>query len=503
MARVWSHPDLTGTRNGANVNFTVPLPEGGLLVCIIFNGRKIYRKTLSPGAQEYTITGNAVVLGLAPNADDTLWCYVVVEDTAAPTTAIALVQSIRRTFYYTAWAYNKQQELQEVLERDISASRWSYFPIGGCGEAELILRRPYDDFGQIALDWGIEIWRERDLLGQAGIRLPAQLPLQLGTAHAGDRELRWSGFVREIERILGDDEQVILKCAGWSRQMAYVFVPIQEDGGGNPAPWEHMDVAAIVRDIVDRYVVPGTQIKRTPGLGLVPDTGVTVNSFNVDTTAFDAISTLAVIAGNAEWGVRPDKEFYFVQPTNAVKQTHVIADRVLIYRPRTSTDEIVKTVHLRGANGFKATVNIGTPEPGYYKERREVVAGIQTAEVAQLWAAAYAARFGDSSPSGALQLGMTDDWIENVQHPLGLLRVIGAPVFVTQGEALPAQLPMKLGVSYGKYTDERFKIGSITYTPTDDALNLEIGLGARKRPLADLFETINFKIGELQQGLTL
>lgn len=491
MSRTWTRPDLTGTRNGANTSFTIPSLPDGAAVWLIFNGRVLFQVALTPNPLQYTRTGNAVVVGLAPQASDTLWAYVVSEEEQAPTTAVVLIQELRRTFYYNVEVRDKAGLLQEIIEKDISATRWSYYPIGGCGEAEIVLRRPFDDFGQhIQLDYGIEIWREIDILGQAGARLPAELPIRLGTAHAGNRELRWGGFIREIERVLSDDEQVIVRCAGWSRQLAYIFID-------NDTPWTNMDVGAIVRDIITRFVVPGSQIT----LGTVPDTGIIVDSINFDTTAWDAINVLAQIAGNAEWGVTPSKSFYFIQPiANTARQTHVIEDRITMFRPQTNTDEIVKTVYLRGANGFKAVLNNGTPEAGYYKQRREFVAGIQSAQVAALWGVAYFAKYGDTLPSGQLQLGQTDEWIENVGHPLGLLRVIGSPVFLGGGSPLPAELPVGLANMYGKYTDEKFRIASISYQAADDALTIDIGLGQRRRAQADIFDTINYKLAELQQA---
>ena len=525
MARTWNRPDLTGTRNGTNKNFTIPSLPDGAAVWIIFNGNILFEVSLSPDSLQYTRTGSAVTLGLAPTATDTLWAYIAAEEEGAVSQALQLIQEIRRTFYYDVEARNKADALQEIIEKDISSVRWTYYPIGGCGEAEIVLRRPYDDCGDIVLDWDMQIWRDIDILGKAGAQLPAQLPVRLGTAHHGGRELRYSGFVREIQRVLAaDDEQVILRCAGYSRQMNYIFIPEQD------SPWMNVDVAAIVRDIITRFVVPGSKIILDPDL--VPDTGVIIQApgINFDGTAFDAIRVLGELAGNAEWGVRADRKFYFVQPTQTAKQTHPIGSHVALYRPAVNTDDIVKTVYLRGANGFKATANFGAPEAGFFKQRREFVAAIQSENTAELWAASYFARHGESQPSGTLQLGETDDWIENVGHPLGLLRVIGGPVFTSPGDRLGsgastaafqvnafqpgafqgstpeggAQLPIKLASIYGRYTDESFRIASISYQPTDDALSIDIGLGERKRPLSDIFELINYKLAELQsaQGLT-
>jgi hypothetical protein len=61
-------------------------------------------------------------------------------------------------------------------------------------------------------------------------------------------------------------------------------------------------------------------------------------------------------------------------------------------------------------------------------------------------------------------------------------------------------LPVKLGAMYGKNTDERFRISSIQYQPTEDALRITIGLGQRRHPLADIFGNINYRLTQQEQA---
>ncbi len=487
---------MVGLRNSSNTAFTVPglPPDVDSTVEIIFNGKILYKVSISPtGPLEASITGSAVVVGLAPDATAQLWAIIVSDDQPTIRGDIIIVQELRKSFYFGVEAYDKNLVFTEWLDKDVSSISWSYNPIGGCGDAEIVLRRPYDEIGTIDLEHGIEIWREPDLLGKPGARLPAELPAQLGIAHYGSRELRWGGFIWEIERVLSNDEQVVLRLDGWSRQLRYIFVPEET--------WTDRDVAYIVRDLLDRFVTPNTRIKHTFELGLIPDTGIVIDSITFDALAFDCLRVLGEIAGNAEWGVNANREFYFVPPSaNTVKQTYVIGDRILDYRPRTNTDEIVTKVHLRGANGFKRTIEIGEAESNYSKERREFIAAIQTDEVATLWATAYAAKYSVSSPSGQLVIGETDDWIESVSHPLGLLRVIGGPVMTTAGDRLESALPFALGGMYGRNTDERFRIGSIQYRPTDDALQISVNLGQRTHALADLIGTIQYRLAQQEQA---
>ena len=190
---------------------------------------------------------------------------------------------------------NKQGIALEYLKKDTSAISWSYDAIGGCGSAEITLRRFFDAYGDIELEYQIQIFETVDMYrkgfslefgqdvfgGTGGFGTPfgeqgAELPMLLG----GSDYLRWSGLIREIMPVFDHPELVRLRCSGYSRQLEYVMVASKAVPMG-PITYINADVGAIARSIIDTFVIPGTQIMRTPGANLCQDTGVTVSSVGV------------------------------------------------------------------------------------------------------------------------------------------------------------------------------------------------------------------------------
>ena len=200
--------------------------------------------------------------------------------------------------------------LGDILEKaeHTSAISWSYDAIGGCGSAEITLRRHFDSYGDIELEYQIEIFETVDMYrkgfslefgqdvfgGTGGFGTPfgpqgAELPMLLG----GSDYLRWSGFIREITPVLDNPELVRLRCSGWSRQLEYVMVASKAAPMG-PITYTNGDVGAIARSIIDTFVIPGTQIRRTSGANLCQDVGLTVSTVGVtfETSCWEALKDL-------------------------------------------------------------------------------------------------------------------------------------------------------------------------------------------------------------------
>ena len=419
-------------------------------------------------------------------------------------------------FFYYIELRDKSGTFLDILEEDVFSIFWSDNSIGGCGDAEIALRREFDNFGDIDLDYDVRIYRvPTPIIKTTGAK-------RLGTGVSGDftvpgllagdvgvREMRWRGFVRELNPVLDSRESVRLKCSGSSRQLEYIAVPNLTRASE--------DVGATARYIIDTYVVPGSQIKRTASLNQCEDTGITLSGTGLkfDTSAWEALKTLAEIGGNAEWGVRPnlnpatpeDNEIYFRVRSSTIKQTYAIGDRIKYYESRKTTDEIVRKVYLRGNTGFTATLTSGLGlEAGRYKERIMLVPSIANAADATLWGNAYFSLKETAQQKARLILGATDAWIENDPQsaggmpPLGKLRILGGPIFVKYGGGiLPGALPFRLSGTIGATTDVSYRINSILYRPVGGSLQIEIDLGERRPALADLIRGIEYKLSELRQ----
>lgn len=416
---------------------------------------------------------------------------------------------------------DKSGNVKDILQRDISSIHWSYDVLGGCGEAQIVLKREFDNYGDIDLEYDVRIRRVPTPLIKPGDRLPAQFVsgqpgiLLAGGDVTGKPELRWRGLVRRIVPVLDRTETVTLMCSGYQRQLESINVPAQT--------YSSQDVAAAARSIIDTYVVPGSQIKRTDSLGLVPNSGVNLSATGPKFTssAYEALRTLAEIGGNLEWGVRPglnpaaleDNEIYFLARSSTVKQTWHIGDRVKYFTPEKNLDKIVREVFLLGAAGFTATVTspLGN-EAGYHKKRTIALAGIRHASDATLWGTAFFSRFESAQDEGQLILSATDKWIENdplntgqAMPPIGKLRVQGGPVFVRAGAKLPAQFGAS-GIqltahTIGGTTFKEFRPVRIFYRPMGGALQIEIELGEKGSALEDYLKGLEYKLSQAVQAM--
>lgn len=470
MARAWGRTPLSGARNGVNTVFTIPgLPQIAT-TWIYLNGLCQYEVAIAPDADSVVRSGNTVTFAIAPSSTANVWC-VYSGEAEEP----VLLAEVADTFYYNLWIKNLSGQLVDILEKHIQAARWSYAPsFGGCIEASFVIRRTFDNFGSLAEDYEVELYREKDPLTQSG-----------------QRELRWGGYIRDLKPALDEPESVTLECSGWSRQLDQLVIG---KFAQTPSSWTNMDVGAIVRDIIDNWVIPGSKIKRTAALALVPDFGINVGTFPGFLSAGEAIRTLAEYAGDAEWGVRADREFYFLPRSAAIRQSHAIGGRIKFFQKIFSSEQKVNRIYIQGTNGTRFIIDGASFSSGNQKERILPVGTIANQAEATLYGAGYFARFSpaNAKPSGRLRLEGTAEWIEGVGHPLGLLRVFGGPVFIAIGELGTAE-------TYGVWTDDNFRIHSVNYTAVDDAIAIDVELGARGNKLSDYLIALERKFAELRQ----
>ena len=515
----WFNFDLSGVRDSQNFVYTIPNLPSNATVWIFHQGIELREVPISPEGTQCIRVGTLVTLGIAPNPDDDLWVKIAAEievafadmDTmvaaSGPTAARVYLQEIRDTFYFNVHRRDVLGNLQEIILNDVADISWSYGTVGGCLEANIVLRRPFDTDDPERTpreDDEIEIWREVDQLGEGGARLPAQFlgaGIQLGTSHIGARQLRWSGHVYQIDTILKPDadgdigENIALHCVGHGSRLGRTFIPGYQ-------PNEGQDVGAVVRHIVDTYVLPATKIKRTAALGLCHDTGIEIGQVKpFFMYASQALEMLAVMAGNAEWGVDARREFFFCIRQNVLKQSYPIGGRINLYLSRRSSDDEVHRLYIQGGNGHIYIRDLAPFQPGNQKDLHVTVGAVTSEEAATQWAVGFAATRAPANvtPSGQLKLVGGADWIEGGSHPIGLLRVFGGPVFVAPGTRLPAQLPFELAHVYGAYTDTRFRVAKTTYKPDGDVLNADVELGPKTNEFADLFMAVESKMSQFAE----
>lgn len=389
---------------------------------------------------------------------------------------------------------NMDGDLLEIAESDVFDLSWSFIAQGGYEEAVISLRRRFDSYGDIDLDYDVRILV--DNLDDA--------------SESYATRFRWHGFVRGLKTILDERESVVLMCSGYTRQLSYIVVNDTFTG----------DCKDAAVDLIQDHVEPGTQIGYN-GL-LTTGTGVELSSQGItfSTNAREIMDTLAAIGGNAEWGARSDfvsdaylNEFYFNPPSSAVKQIAVIGDRIRYFETEKSTDNVVRKVTIQGT-GFEQSFEstLGNTE-GFQKERTFLLPFLTSTDNAQLWATAYFARF--ETPKKQARLILTNTSIEVERFtPHGLLAVLGGVVqqWYGQGAAFGdsgfLEFPMGVDPSSPFHADrigdnfyEEFRIHRVSYRWIGAGLEATVELGEKGNRLDEYFEAIEYKLNNVRQAV--
>jgi hypothetical protein len=203
---------------------------------------------------------------------------------------------------------------------------WEYNRIGGCGSASMSLALPYQSVDVIeeGTEIQIDVIRNSGELYETWYRGEvANRSQKLGLASTVSLQVQ--GFVMQLERVRLDN---------------ITFTDSNTD--------------SIVAFIIDNYVAPDTQIKRTPSKGLVRAEGFVVDSITFNGSAMSAIRSLSEISGNAEWGVNNEKEIFFVVRSNDVKNAFV-ADELHALNEVSDFSGIINEYKLFGAGSYVRT----------------------------------------------------------------------------------------------------------------------------------------------------
>ena len=210
----------------------------------------------------------------------------------------AVVHELPRSTFYGTQKYNHGIYTSKHQKPVLLDVNWEYNRIGGCGACNLVIALPYTAIDQIAAGMEVQI----DCLPENGLKYK--------TWYRGEVGLR--------EQVLGGVDVVNIQAQGYVMQLDRVRM--------DNITYASTDTGSIVADIIDTYVIPDTDIKRTIALGLVVATDFTIDTITFNGTAMEAIRTLAELTGNAEWGVNLDREIFFKIRSETVTRVYNARD---------------------------------------------------------------------------------------------------------------------------------------------------------------------------------
>lgn len=331
----------------------------------------------------------------------------------------------------------------EYLEKEAMGLSWEYSrDQGGCGAFSFDLPRSLCDEKFISGDFNIKIKR----------RNPATAAY----------DLWYQGLIERKEpSIQGDKETVSIEGHGYWTQLGRVRLT---------ETYTSTEISVIVKDILDTYVVPNTQI--TYDAGDVPATSFTPDTLEFkNVTAMEALKTCAETAGGIEMGVDRNRKFFFKARSTAVNfRFPATGGKLVNYSYEDDFSSIVNHVFIQGGDvsGSPFIYNDDDPISKLkYGYRAAVIqnSAIVTNSVAQQFIDALLAEKSDVVRRGRGKLVNHEQLLEDTT-PLGLFHPIVRGTFYGEKE-------------YGTFLYSgviTFQINRIAYSIAGEGGDLNIGL---------------------------
>jgi len=356
--------------------------------------------------------------------------------------------------------------LLEVLDKEIMSLSWDYARLGGCGGFSFSLPRRYGEEKFISGDFNVRIYI-RD--------------------SSGTYNLWYQGLVEnKSPSIVGGEETLSVTGHGYFTQLERYYV--DED-------YSSTEISAIVKDILDTYVVPNSDI--TYSTYDIDDTGFTADTLEINTNAKDAIQTCADIVGSREYGVDEQLQFFFIERSDTVGFRFPLGKKVTKYNPEQDFKDIVNRVIIQGGDVAGSPYFNTYDDSGSqlkYGRRDEIVenTAIVTDTVAAQYASAIFAEYRDVIRRATCELVNYNERIE-ANLPLPLVQILAGGT--TYGEKYYGTF-LYCGLINRQINKIRYSINN------NGIMSISLDMGARRPNLSEEIAKLKFKI-EQQRNYSL
>lgn len=224
--------------------------------------------------------------------------------------------------------------LKWVITTKLENLQWGFMRLGGCDIATLSILDPPNGMNETTVQ-GYDI----------------QIKVDPGPGMS----VWWRGYIDDARRSLGEPFRMDLSAVGWGRRLNHIAVVglgfSEEDGG---IFFENMDAAAIARSLIDQAIAQGLTITYTRASA--PDSGFIIEYIQFNGSMFSALQTLAELAGEAEWGVDRNKEFYFITRNFSVDRVFLTGKDIQDLQHSYSIQGLINRIYLFGDSGYRAVI---------------------------------------------------------------------------------------------------------------------------------------------------
>jgi len=362
---------------------------------------------------------------------------------------------------------DKSFNILEVLDKEVLRPEWGYSRIGGCDAFSFDLPREFCNEKFISGDFNVRFYKRNT------------------STKAYD--LVYQGLVEDKNpNVTGGEETIQVSGQGYQAQLARMYIADKT--------YTSTEVSLIVKDILDTYVIPYTDITYTAGD--IVATGFTPTSIKFNTDAMSAMQTLADIVGTREWGVDKDRKFFFKERSSTVGFYFALGGpNVTGFTSDDSFKDIINRVIVQGGDVA------GVPYTNTYNDtlsqvkygRRDAVASnssILTNDVASQFADSIFAEKNDVVRRARMELANFDDLIE-ATIPIPLLILVSKGT--TYGEKQYGTFLYSGKISY--------QINKIQYKIDDlGVCKTTLDLGKPRPALSETIAQLEYELEQLRSG---
>lgn len=344
-------------------------------------------------------------------------------------------------------------------DKDV-ALQWDYNRIGGCGQAAITISKPYDwNLNAIAPKFSIQLY----MSGQ----------------------LRYWGKILKVNRKINTgSESIKITFYGYVNDLSKQMIRKTYTG---------QEVSVIVKDILDTVVTPNTEI--TYSASDIDSTDYAVASLTFNHTVKDAMSLLATLGANIEWGVDRNKKFFFKKQDNVIRRVYVIGRDIVSHEYERDDEPVINKCTVYGANGQILSVT-SSQSIGVFGSR-----DINVFESA-ITEASDAARLGvvtlqaanSSVRTSKFTIKKPDEFVEPT-FPLGAVGV--NDVLFNQLNKYGTGKKYGTGLKYGNINRDQFL--SLRYTLDGGGISIDVNLNSDVLNLGDLQKKVQLEVSNLQR----
>lgn len=379
------------------------------------------------------------------------WCYFGID--FYPLAISSNVRSFEVKFY------DQYGNLKQVFN-NLANIDWEWNRVGGCGQAVLEVFQSYD-------------YMQETMRPKSSVKIFI------------NNELRYTGKLIKIMRsAYAGKESVLLTFYGYLTDLSFLTVRTS---------YESMEVSDIVKDILDNYVLPYSQI--TYDTADIDMTDYVVQSVNFNHSVMDAIRLLSDIAGNVEWGVDRNKKFFFKATSPVVKKVYIIGKDIVKYQEERDDESVVNILDVFGADGYMTTLSAALSVNTYgTKMDRLFETSISEASDGNRYGSVILKKRSSAKRRIKFSFVTADEFVEQTL-PLGA-RAINAGTF--RGLKKYGHY-IKYGTSNKYGSLKRDQLGNIRYTMIGDGLLIDATMTDDIPNMGDLQKQIEYEIKNLQR----